>query len=220
VNQKVSIQNQGPAAGRRFAVLREGAGRLQGDFLSAFCGAVNRNHPYHNGILFDKITYLRRPGARRPDQAGRTAFPPARWGASGADADVHRSAVAVGEVLEKRRRDPLRRHRDGGGGNGRSDLQLDGARAVGLERSLAGGPSAPATLGFGLCLVGSLTVRGVHLGTARHCRIPLWFGLLSPACYAAVAILAWSSLVLRRAGRVKSEGRTYEVARGSGPGLL
>ena len=90
-----------------------------------------------------------------------------------------------------------------GGGGGRSDLQLDGARAVGLERPLAGGPSVPATLGFGLCLVGSLTVLEVHLGTAQHCRIPFWFGVLFPACYAAVAILARSSLVLRRAGRVK-----------------
>jgi hypothetical protein len=53
------------------------------------------------------------------------------------------------------------------------------ALSVWSAHVLAGGPSAPATLGFGLCLVGSLAVFGVHLGTARHCRIPLWFGVVS-----------------------------------------
>jgi len=85
---------------------------------------------------------------------------------------------------------------------------------------LAAGPSVPALFGFGLCLTGSFVVLGVHLGTAWHCRIPLWFGLLFPASYTAVAILAWSSLLLRRAGRVKWKGRTYNVVRRGGPGPL
>jgi hypothetical protein len=80
-----------------------------------------------------------------------------------------------------------------------------------------GGPSAPAVAGFGLCLAGSLAVLGVHLGTARHCRVPIWFGLLFPASHTAVAILAWSSLVLRRTGHVKWKGRIYNVVRKDGP---
>ena len=85
---------------------------------------------------------------------------------------------------------------------------------------LAGCPSAPVVLGFGLCVAGSLAVLGVHLGTAWHCRIPLWFGLLFPASYTAVVILAWSSLVLRRTGHVKWKGRTYTVPGKDGPGPL
>lgn len=111
--------------------------------------------------------------------------------------------------------------RHGGGGDGRSDLRLEAlALPLWSALALAGSPSALALLGFALCLAGSLAVLAVHLGTAWHSRIPLWFGLLFPAAYTAVAILARSSLVLRRAGRVKWKGRTYDVARGGGPGAL
>jgi chlorobactene glucosyltransferase len=85
---------------------------------------------------------------------------------------------------------------------------------------LVGGPSAPVVLGFGLCVAGSLAVLGVHLGTAWHCRILLWYDLLSPASYTAVATLAWSSLVLRRSGHVKWKGRIYNVVGRGGPGPL
>jgi chlorobactene glucosyltransferase len=85
---------------------------------------------------------------------------------------------------------------------------------------LAGDPFAPVVLGSGLCVAGSLAILGVHLGTVWHCRIPLWFGLLFPASYTAVVILAWSSLVLRRTGRVKWKGRTYSVVGKDEPGPL
>ena len=55
--------------------------------------------------------HLRRPGARRPDQAGRTAFPPARWGSVWRRCGCTPICGRAGRVLEKRRRDPLPRHR-------------------------------------------------------------------------------------------------------------
>src|SRR5215472_2439143 len=62
------------------------------------------------------------------------------------------------------------------------------------------------------------SVSSRRLGTARHYRIPLWFGLLFPASRTAVVILAWSSLVLRRTGHVKWKDRTCGVVGKGGPG--
>jgi chlorobactene glucosyltransferase len=70
---------------------------------------------------------------------------------------------------------------------------------------------ALAGLGFGLAVL--LLILGVHLGTARHLRIPLIYGLLFPAAYAAVAAIAVNSIALRRGGRISWKGRTYEIDR-------
>lgn len=71
----------------------------------------------------------------------------------------------------------------------------------------------PATIaGFALALGGSLLILAVQLGTARHLRIPLAFGLLFPLAYTAVALLALTSVVVRRTGRVRWKGRVCGVA--------
>ena len=73
--------------------------------------------------------------------------------------------------------------------------------------------SPAAVAGLAMSLFGSLIILGVHLGTARHMRIPPVYGLLFPAAYMAVAAIAWRSVGLRRAGRVSWKGRTYEIDR-------
>ena len=74
-------------------------------------------------------------------------------------------------------------------------------------------PAVAPLAGFALALLGSLSVAGVQLGAARHFRIPVWFGLLFPLAYTAVAALAWHSVGLRRDGRVTWKGRTYQLDR-------
>ena len=74
-------------------------------------------------------------------------------------------------------------------------------------------PSLAAAMGCGLALLGSVAVVGVHIGTARHFRIAMTYGLLFPLAYTAVAVLAWHSAALRRGGRVSWKGRTYELDR-------
>ena len=74
-------------------------------------------------------------------------------------------------------------------------------------------PSAAAAVGCGLALAGSMAVLGVQIGTARHFRIPVLYGMLFPLAYTAVAVLAWHSAALRPAGRVSWKGRTYELDR-------
>jgi chlorobactene glucosyltransferase len=77
--------------------------------------------------------------------------------------------------------------------------------------TIAGSRSAPGRVGFVLCLLASMALCGIHLGTARHCRIPLRYFGLFPVAYTAVAALAWFSLVLRWTGRVRWKGRTYRT---------
>ena len=70
-----------------------------------------------------------------------------------------------------------------------------------------------AAIGCALALLGSVAIVGVHIGTARYFRIPVAYGMLFPLAYAVVAVLAWHSAALRRAGRVSWKGRTYELDR-------
>lgn len=82
-----------------------------------------------------------------------------------------------------------------------------------LALSLLDAPSAPALAGFSFCLAASFALVGLHFGTARHCGVPLWYVPLFPAAYAAVALLAWSSLVSRATGQVRWKGRSYRIGR-------
>ena len=79
-------------------------------------------------------------------------------------------------------------------------------------------PSAASAIGAVLALAGSAAVAGLQIGTARHFRIPLYFGLLFPYAYSAVAALAWHSALLRRRGRVTWKGRAYDLDRTRSPG--
>ena len=78
-------------------------------------------------------------------------------------------------------------------------------------------PSAAEMIGFGFCLAGSLTVLGIHIGIARHLRIPVGYALLFPLAYAAVAALAGHSAILRCSGRVTWKDRIYDIQRHVGP---
>ena len=74
-------------------------------------------------------------------------------------------------------------------------------------------PSAIAGIGCALALLASAAALGIQIGTARHFRVPMVYGLLLPCAYTAVAALAWRSVALRRDGRVTWKGRTYELDR-------
>ncbi|HEY4470384.1 MAG TPA: glycosyltransferase family A protein, partial [Stellaceae bacterium] len=52
-------------------------------------------------------------------------------------------------------------------------------------------PSAAVLAGAALALLGSATIIGVQIGTARYFRILPLFGFLFPVAYSAVAALAW-----------------------------
>ena len=79
-------------------------------------------------------------------------------------------------------------------------------------------PSAATLAGAALALLGSATIVGVQIGTARYFRISPLFGLLFPVAYNAIAALAWRSFALRRAGRVTWKGRTYAIERKASAG--
>jgi chlorobactene glucosyltransferase len=76
-----------------------------------------------------------------------------------------------------------------------------------------GQPSLASVAGAIVALLGSLAGLGIQIGTARHFRLPVAYGLLFPFAYTAVAALAWHSVGLRRDGRVTWKGRTYEIHR-------
>ena len=77
--------------------------------------------------------------------------------------------------------------------------------------SAAHNDTATAAVGFGLALLASLALFGMHLGASRHSKVPLGYALLFPIAYTAVAALAWFSLALRWTGRVRWKGRTYRL---------
>ena len=79
-------------------------------------------------------------------------------------------------------------------------------------------PSAATLAGAALALLGSATIVGVQIGTARYFRISPLFGFVFPIAYSAVAALAWRSFALRRAGRVTWKGRTYAIERKASAG--
>jgi chlorobactene glucosyltransferase len=79
-------------------------------------------------------------------------------------------------------------------------------------------PSAAAIAGAVLGLLGSSAVVGIHLGTARHFRIPPVFGLFFPLGYTVAVCLAWCSVLSHHNGRVTWKGRTYQLHRKPSPG--
>ena len=76
-------------------------------------------------------------------------------------------------------------------------------------------PSSAADVGFGLSVVGTGIVVGIHCATARHFRVPALFGLAFGLGYTAVACLASSSVIAQLRGRVRWKGRTYRVTKSS-----
>ena len=72
-------------------------------------------------------------------------------------------------------------------------------------------PSLLTVVGAALALVGSAVLIGIHIGTARHFRIPVVFSLMFSIGYTAVACLACHSVITQLSGRVTWKGRTYRV---------
>jgi chlorobactene glucosyltransferase len=78
-------------------------------------------------------------------------------------------------------------------------------------------PSKATVSGAALAFLGSAIVVGIHIGTARHFRIPSVFGLCIPLGYTMAACLAWHSVLLHYNGRVTWKGRTYRLRREPSP---
>jgi chlorobactene glucosyltransferase len=76
-------------------------------------------------------------------------------------------------------------------------------------------PSAPSVTGSILAVLGTAIVVGVHIGTARHFRIPAIFGLMFTIGYCAVACLAGHGVITQLTGRVTWKGRTYHLTKSS-----
>jgi chlorobactene glucosyltransferase len=88
--------------------------------------------------------------------------------------------------------------------------------AIGAE--LLERPTVPACIGFALSLAGSAVVVAIQVGTARHFRIAGVFGLLFACGYTIAALIACHSALLRRRGRVRWRGRTYDFRRRAASG--
>lgn len=76
-------------------------------------------------------------------------------------------------------------------------------------------PSAATVGGAVLALAGTGIVIGIHVGTARHFRIPPVFGLTFALGFSAVACLACCGAVAHLTGRVRWKGRTYRLPKTS-----
>jgi chlorobactene glucosyltransferase len=76
-------------------------------------------------------------------------------------------------------------------------------------------PSALSVAGCALALVGTGIAIGVHLGTARHFRIPAVFGITFPLGCTAVACLGCHAVMIQLQGRVSWKGRTYRLTKTS-----
>jgi chlorobactene glucosyltransferase len=73
----------------------------------------------------------------------------------------------------------------------------------------------PAPLAFAalvLAVAGSLAVFATHIATARHFRIPIWYGLLLPLSCSVGALIAFNAVLCRRRGRIAWKGRVYARA--------
>jgi chlorobactene glucosyltransferase len=66
-----------------------------------------------------------------------------------------------------------------------------------------------APLALALAMLGTAAVVGLHVGGARHFRIPWWYGLLFPLGYTAGAVMALDSVRWRLIRRVQWKGRVY-----------
>ena len=89
---------------------------------------------------------------------------------------------------------------------------------VAVALALLRHPSPEAAIGGALALLGSAIVIAVQLGTARHFRIPVGFGLLFGLGYTIAAVLACRSILVRLDGRVRWKGRVYDLRRKASPG--
>jgi chlorobactene glucosyltransferase len=83
-------------------------------------------------------------------------------------------------------------------------LVLPGLCAVAVAEEARGALPALA-----IAAAASLSLIGLHIGGARHFRIPFWYGLLFPLGYTVGAVMALDSVLRRRRGRVVWKGRTY-----------
>ena len=63
-----------------------------------------------------------------------------------------------------------------------------------------------------LAVVGTSTLLGLHIGTARHFRVPIWYGLLFPLGYVFGASLALHAIWWRARGHVLWKDRAYTTA--------
>jgi hypothetical protein len=76
-------------------------------------------------------------------------------------------------------------------------------------------PSAATVTACVLALAGTGIVSGIHLGTARHFRMPAAFALTFPLGCTAVACLACHAVLKQLEGRVSWKGRTYRLSKTS-----
>jgi hypothetical protein len=81
--------------------------------------------------------------------------------------------------------------------------------------SASAAPSPAAVAGCVLALAGTGIVIGVHLGTARHFRVPAAFALTFALGCTAVACLACHAVLRQIEGRVTWKGRTYRLSKTS-----
>lgn len=75
-----------------------------------------------------------------------------------------------------------------------------------------------AIAGLALAVAASAAVLGVQIGTARHFRIPAFYGLLFVCGYTVVVGVAGAGLMQRLGGRTRWKGRTYGPDRNPSPG--
>ncbi|HVV99471.1 MAG TPA: glycosyltransferase family 2 protein [Planctomycetaceae bacterium] len=85
--------------------------------------------------------------------------------------------------------------------------------------SLARHPGFVSGLALSLSLAGTLALVGVHVGAARHLRIPWTYGLLYPLGYTVAALIALQGVFHRLNGRVSWKGRTYALEPDASSGM-
>src|SRR6185437_13133134 len=79
---------------------------------------------------------------------------------------------------------------------------------------LVGAPAgAPGAAAAAIAAAASAALLAAQIALARHCRIPLWYGLLFPLSCTAAALLAGCGVLARLRGRVVWKGRTYPAPR-------
>jgi chlorobactene glucosyltransferase len=92
------------------------------------------------------------------------------------------------------------------------------ALPIAIGAALLAEPTAVAGIGFVLSVIGSAIVIGIQIGTARYFRVTAAFGLLFACGYTLAAAIACHGALLRRGGRVRWRGRTYDFRRKTSPG--
>jgi chlorobactene glucosyltransferase len=107
------------------------------------------------------------------------------------------------------------------GGSARTLIGSAGLLLIGWSAVLLPIWSATATIGdpaplavatLVLAVAGSIAVFATHIATARHFRIPIWYGLLLPLSCSVGALIASNAVLCRRRGRIAWKGRVYATA--------